>query len=63
MTFQRISQTGITEPPATFLPALVGINTVRKYLINVAVNDTMMAMINSTENEVQSSAESEKISL
>jgi hypothetical protein len=55
-------QTQITESPATFLPALKGINSVRKYLIKFVANDNIMATINSADNEVQSSAETKEAS-
>jgi hypothetical protein len=43
---------GKSEPPATFLSALEGIDTVRKYLMKFDVNDNMMAALSSIENEV-----------
>jgi hypothetical protein len=43
---------GKSEPPATFLSALEGIDTVRKYLMKFDVNDNTMAALSSLENEV-----------
>jgi hypothetical protein len=40
------------EPPATFLSALEGINTVRKYLMKFDVDDNTTAALSSIENEV-----------
>jgi hypothetical protein len=43
---------GKGEPPATFLCALEGIDTVRKYLMKFDVDDNTMASLSSIENEV-----------
>jgi hypothetical protein len=43
---------GKSEPPATFLSALEGIDTVRKYLMQFDVDDNTTAALSSIENEV-----------
>jgi hypothetical protein len=43
---------GKSEPPATLLSALEGINTVSKYLKKFDVDENPLAAISSTENEV-----------
>jgi hypothetical protein len=43
---------GKSEPPAIFLSALVGIDTVKKYLMKFDVGDNMVAALSSIENEV-----------
>jgi hypothetical protein len=43
---------GKIEPPATFLSALEGIDTVRKYLMKFDVDDNTMAALISIENAV-----------
>jgi hypothetical protein len=43
---------GKSESPATFLSALEGIDTVRKYLMKFDADDNTMAVLSSTENEV-----------
>jgi hypothetical protein len=43
---------GKSEPPATFLSALEGIDTVRIYLMKFDVDDNTMASLSSIENEV-----------
>jgi hypothetical protein len=43
---------GESEPPATFLSALEGIHTVRKYRMKFDVNGNIMAALSSIENEV-----------
>jgi hypothetical protein len=43
---------GKSEPPATFLSAMEGIDTVRKYFMKFDVNDNTMAALSSIENEV-----------
>jgi hypothetical protein len=43
---------GKSEPPATFLSALEGIDTVRKYLMKFDANDNTIAALSSIENEV-----------
>jgi hypothetical protein len=40
------------RPPATYLSALKGINTARKYLMGFDVNDDMMAALSSIENKL-----------
>jgi hypothetical protein len=43
---------GKSEPSATLLSALEGIDTVRKYLMKFDVEDSMMAALSSIENEL-----------
>jgi hypothetical protein len=43
---------GKSEPPATFLSALEGIDTVRKYLLKFDVDDNTMVALSRIENEV-----------
>jgi hypothetical protein len=43
---------GKSEPPATFLSALEGIDTVRKYLMKFDADDNTMAALSNIENEV-----------
>jgi hypothetical protein len=56
---------GKSEPPATFLLALEGIDTVRKYLMKFDV-ENMMAALSSIENQVyrvQQKAEKQQLTL
>jgi hypothetical protein len=50
---------GKSEPPVTFLSALEGINTVRKYLTKFDV-DNMTAALSGIENEVYRVQQKEK---
>jgi hypothetical protein len=43
---------GKSEPPATFLSALEGIDTVRKYRMKFDGDDNTVAALSSIENEV-----------
>jgi hypothetical protein len=43
---------GKSEPPASFLSAVEGIDTVRKYLMKFDVDDNTMAALSSIENKV-----------
>lgn len=43
---------GKSESPATFLPELEDIDSVRKYLMRFDVSDNIMAVLSSIENEV-----------
>jgi hypothetical protein len=45
---------GKSKTPATFLSAMEGIDTVRKYLMKFGVDDNQMGAHNSIENEVYS---------
>jgi hypothetical protein len=57
---------GKSEPPATFLSALEGINTVRKYLLMVSVVYIKMAAISNMRTEctgVQQKAKKQQVTL
>jgi hypothetical protein len=43
---------GRSEPPATFLSALEGTDTVKQYLMKFDVDDNIMAALSSIENKV-----------
>jgi hypothetical protein len=57
---------GKSEPPATFLSALEGIDTVRKYFMKFDVSDNTMAALSSILNEVyrvQQKAQKQQLTL